>query len=249
MRMRKRGFTLIELMVAMSVGMIVLLAAVGMLQSAGDGYGRNTDGISAEREARAVLTQAGEDLSKAVRKRLLVESQDVGGWKADRLGFLCLQPADAQSENERLGDLCAVVYYLQDLPMGGQSVRCLMRGFRGSAETFEAVGGGRVGSLYQPKSTDEPVAFGVVAFEVEPLVRGAGGKFEKWQAPTDPDAEVTEWPSSLRMSLVVARKELTGKLRVAADWQTHPLLGLPADAANSRQLEIYEALQPFGHED
>ncbi|MCU0794980.1 MAG: type II secretion system GspH family protein [Akkermansiaceae bacterium] len=246
---RPKGFTLIELMVAMSVGMVVLLAAVGLLRSAGEGYGRNTDGISAEREARAVLSQAGEDLAKAVRKRLLVEEKDNAGWRSDRLGFLCLQPADAQAEDERIGDLCAVVYYLSDITMGGRSVRCLMRGFRGSSETFLAVGKKDVSSLYQPDPLDEPVAFGVVAFEVEPLIRRTGGRFEKWRAPADESTEVTEWPTSVRLTMVVARRELTGKLQNAADWQSHPLLGTPDKVAESKQLETYEALQSFGHED
>ena len=249
MRNRRHGFTLIELMVAMSVGMIVLLAAVGLLRSAGEGYGRNTDGISAEREARAVLSQAGEDLSKAVRKGLVIEDQDQAGWKADRIGFLCLQPADAQSEKGRIGDLCAVVYYLQDLPMGGRTVRCLMRGFRESTAAFEAVGRDQVESLYAPGANDEPVAFGVVAFEIEPLVRAAGGKLEDWRPPADENDEAAEWPVAIRMRLVVARKEFAGKLREPSDWQTHPLLGSPAEVETSDQLEIYEALQPFGHDD
>lgn len=235
------GFTLVEMMVSMVIASIVLVLAVGVLHSTSDSYGRNTGSVAAEREARAVLTQAAEDLSKAVMgERAEIEAQG-SGWRQDRLGFLCLQPPDAQSKTQRVGDLCAVVYYVQDLQIGRDTVRCLLRGFRGSEETFQAVKTGTVDGLYDARPADEPVSFGVLSFEAEPLGRTAEGQ---WQKQTEEDKA----PEAVRMRLVVARRELLGKLRTTADWNGHPLIGLPSEVERSKYLEAYEVIQPFAHE-
>lgn len=240
----RAGFTLVELMVSMAIGAIVLLLAAGALQAVGDGYGRGTDGVAAEREARAVLTQAAEDLGKAVGGREMVFETAGTGWRRDRIGFFCLQPDDAQSADERVGDLCAVVYYVTDLEVGDETLRCLMRGFRGSEETFEALRNGSETSLFQGRPADEPVAFGVVSFEANPLVRLAGAGWSEWRAEADP---AWDGPDAVRLKLVVARRELIAKLREAGAWDSSPLLGSPDDAAESDQLESYEVLQSFSH--
>ena len=246
MRIRSsHGFTLVEMMVSMGIGTIVLLLAVTSLRSTGDGYNQNTNSMAAEREARAVLTIAAEDLSKAVRGREMVFGGSDTAWRKDQLGFLCLQPADAQSAGDRVGDLCAVVYYLKDLKMGRDPVRCLMRGFRDSKETFDALRAGTVALLYEPAEVDEPVAFGVLAFEVDPLLRETGGEWGAWTRAADP-----EWdgPDAVRLRVVVARRELMGKLRDAGDWDSSPLLGNPGDAEDSPDLEVYEVVNAFSHE-
>jgi prepilin-type N-terminal cleavage/methylation domain-containing protein len=243
------GFTLVEMMVSMAVGTIIILLAVSLLRTTSDGYDRNTGNMAAEREARAALTQAGEDLSKRIAGHELLAEGREGGWPQDRLGFLCLQPEDAQSRDERVGDLCAVVYYVRNLEIGRDTVRCLVRGFRGSGEVFPALEAGTVAALYEPQPQDEPIAFGVLAFEVEGL-RREGREWARWQGswraqPVDP---VAEPPAALRLRLVVARRELLGKLRDSGDWVGHPLLGPPDEAERSKYLEVYEVIQALSHE-
>lgn len=240
----RAGFTLLELMVSMGLGALVLLLAVGALRAVGDGYGRGTDGVAAERESRAVLTQVAEDLSKAVGGREMVFEAAGDGWRRDRLGFFCLQPADAQRDEELVADLCAVIYYLDDLEIGGDTVRCLMRGFRGSRDTFEALRGGDEAGLFEPQPADEPVAFGVVSFEADPLLRSEAGGWSAWRAAEDPERA---GPDAVRLRLVVARRELVAKLRDTGAWDADPLLGDPEKVGESDQLEAYEMLQSFSH--
>ena len=240
------GFTLLELLVTMAIGAVLLLMAATLLGRAGDSYGQGSGSMAAEREARAVLTQMAEDLAKAVWHKDTVFETAGEGWQRARTGFLCLQPEDAQSDDGRTGDLCAVHYYVKDIEVGNATVRCLMRGFRESGEVFPALKAGPVEPLFTPEDTDEPVAFGVLAFEATPLRREAGtGGLVEWTRSGD---LTTDSPGFVRIRLVVARRELLGKLSTSSDWDSNPLRGDPAKAAENRNLEVYEVIQRFGHE-
>lgn len=244
--MIRRGFTLIELLATMAIGSALLLLAAGLLGRAGQGYARGSDGIAAEREARAALALIADDLAQAVWHRdSVLDPGGTDGWPRARLGLLSLQAADAQSDAGRAGDLCAIHYQLRDLTLGQKTVRCLMRGFRDSGKVFPALAAGSAASLFEARDQDEPLAFGVVAFEARPLVRAADGKLADW----GPDDSRSQSPDFLRLRLVVARRDLLAKLATPSDWDAHPLLGDPAQAAEHPQLEVHESLLRFGPDD
>lgn len=237
-----RGFTLIELMCSMTIGAIILLAAASVLGSSGDGYTRVSGGMAVEREARAVLAQLTSDLSSAMFHKAGVFEKTTGNWSADRVGFLCLQPADAQADAGRIGDLCAVSYYLKNLTINGKDVRCLMRGFRESQQTFAALGNNAVPSLFAEQSAiDEPVAFNVVSFELRPKSRDASGKWVDWVV------DAAAGPAALDLHLIIARSNLAERLIQPSDWDGLKWLGNPSDASRNKDLEIYNAMIRFGN--
>lgn len=233
---------MVEMLASTGIGAVVLLVGVVALSSTGNEYGRSTDGVAAEREARAILTQVADDLGKAAGFDLEIEASG-DGWRRDELGFACLQPKDAQAEDEAIGDLCAVFYYIKDLQIGRETVRCLMRGFRGSEEVFGAIRSDNLDTLYSERTEDEPVAFGVIAFGVDPLERRDDGELIDWKESED----TFSLPEVIRLKLVVARRELASKLRAGNDWDSHPLIGDPVDAERNQLLEIYEITHPLGH--
>ena len=126
----RRGFSLIELMFSMAIGSIILILAATMLGSSGDGYERVGGSVASEREARALITQLASDLSTAKFHQDTLIEKSSAPWPTDRLGFLSLQPAAAQTEAKRIGDLCAVNYYIEDRQIGNKTVRRLMRDTR-----------------------------------------------------------------------------------------------------------------------
>jgi hypothetical protein len=233
-------------MFSMAIGSIILILAVTMLGSSGDGYESVGGSVASEREARALITQLASDLSTAEFHKDSVIEKSGESWPASRLGFLSLQPAAAQTVAGRIGDLCAVNYYIKDVLIGGKTVRCLMRGFRESNDTFQGVKAGLLGPLFeeQPK-LDEPIAFGVVAFEARPRSRDASGQWIDWVVN-----DVTG-PESIDIKLVIARRELTGKLKSTGDWNgtgsAGKLLGNPTQADRNKDLEIYAATLRFGN--
>ena len=237
-RQSHQGFTLVEVMLAMTIGMVVILLAISMLGRGQEDYERIGGGVGAEREARAVLTQLTADLQAARFHPDLVFEKSTAAWPADRLGFFSLQAAEAQSTAGQLGDLCAIHYYLKDLVIEGKAVRCLMRGFRDSNDTFAALNKDEVPTLFTPAERDEPVAFGVVAFSARPKTRAAEGVWQDWvKSPTVP-------PDALELSLTVARRELAGRLTTTAAWDGG---GKGAKAITKRNLEVYSTLIRFGN--
>jgi prepilin-type N-terminal cleavage/methylation domain-containing protein len=243
-----RGFSLVELMATMAIGAVILLAAADLLGNFGDGYERVGGGMATEREARALMTQLASDLSTARFHKDVLIGKSTATWPAGRLGFLSLQPAEAQSEAGRIGDLCAVGYYLKDLAINGKTVRCLMRGYRESNETFMALGDGSVSSLFSERGEiDEPIAFGVVSFVAKPKTRGDSGKWIDWVENDDAG------PEALDVSLVIARRGLAGRLKLPADWDgagtTGRLLGRPSEAGSNHDLETYGTMIRFGNDE
>ncbi len=243
---KSRGFTLVELLSAMVIGSMILLAAASLLGSSGDGYERVGGGVAAEREARALITQLTSDLSTARFHKDGVIEVSNKSWPDDRLGFLSLQPAQAQSDEGRIGDLCAVHYYMDDLTIGGKTVRCLMRGFRESVETFDAVENGDIKPLFLKQNTlDEPVAFGVVSFEARPKSKDPQGRWIDWIKNDD------KGPEAFEVRLVIARRDLAGRLKTSSDWNGGgsggSQLGSSSEAARNSELEVYGALIRFGN--
>ena len=243
---QSRGFTLIELMFSMAIGSVTLLLAAAMLGSSGEGYGRVGGSVASEREARALISQLAADLSTGRFHKDGVIEKSAAPWPADRLGFLSLQPARAQTDAGRIGDLCAVNYYVKDLTIGGKTVRCLMRGFRESGDTFKALRDDTAAPLFAGNaSLDEPVAFGVVSFEARPTSLDASGKWTGW---VEND---TTGPAAFEVKLVLARRDLAGKLKLSGDWdgggRAGNLLGKAAMADRNRNLEVYATTLRFGN--
>ncbi len=243
---RSRGFSLIELLFSMIIGSMILILAATMLSSSGDGYERIGGTVSVEREARMLITQLAADFASGSFNKEELITKSAATWPVDSLGFLSLQPAQAQSDAGRIGDLCAVNYYIKDLTLSGKTVRCLMRGFRESTDTFKAVKDDKVPSLFTAAAAlDEPVAFGVLSFEARPKSRDASGNWTDWVKNNTIGPEVFE------VKLILVRRSLVGKLTQSADWDgagsSGNFLGQPSKADTNKNLQIYKATLRFGN--
>lgn len=242
------GFSLIELMFSMAIGSIILILAATMLGSSGDSYERVGGNVASEREARAVITQLSSDFATARFHKEGIFEKSSASWPLDRIGFLSLQPAMAQSEAGRIGDLCAIHYYVKDLTIAGKTVRCLMRGFRESAATFDALRKDDLAPVFaETPALDEPIAFGVISFEARPKSRDASGRWTDWV-----ENDITS-PVAMEIKLVIARRELGGKLKLPADWDgtgsSQQFVGKPAEADRNKSLEIFATTLRFGNHD
>jgi len=232
------AFSLLELLLAMTAGMMVLLIAATALGDAGEKCGRVKAGVGVRREFRLGLEEWNRDFASAVSgmpvRSYLRQDHEAG----DRIGFFLLRPSSGQSEAGALGDLCAVVYYLKDFEWHGQVTRCLTRGLRESAEVYEAMKDDGEDALFQPRETDEPVMFGVVIFEARPKIRKAG-EWEEWEVKESKKPQAIEW------RIEVARRELEQRLETSEQWNA--LTG-ERKAREVKQIEVQSGIITFGYE-
>ncbi len=248
LQLPNRGFTLLELIFSMTIGSMILILAASILSRSSDSYEHLSSSVVSDREARAAITQLTADLSSAHFHPDDIMEPSTKRWPVDHLGFLCLQPAQAQNDSNCIGDLCAVNYYIKDLIIGEKNVRCLMRGFHDSKLTFQALHDGTIASLFiEQPNLDEPVALGVVSFEARPRSRDTSGKWTSWSF--DP-LQPTTGPAALEIKLVIARRDLASKLKLAQNWEGYDregqMLGDPAIPQRHKNLEVYSTLLGFG---
>lgn len=236
--MRRPAFSLLELVLAMTAAMMVLLIAATALGDAGEKCGRVKAGVGARREFRLGLVEWNADLASAVSGMPAHTYARQGPEAGDRFGFFLLRPFSKQSETGGLGDLCAVIYYLKDFESGGQTVRCLVRGLRESAEVYAAMKQDDEESLFKPRDTDEPMMFGVVTFEARAKMRKTG----EWK---DWDAKEAKKPQAVEWRIEVARRDLEQRLETPAQWDA--LTG-ERKARDEKQIEAQSGITVFGHE-
>lgn len=236
--LQRPGFTLVEMVVSMAIGTVVLLTAAYLLGRTGDGYDRVGGAVAAEREARAAVRQLRSDMESAIHHPQAAFTAAGGA-----VSFLSLQPAEAQNDDRRIGDVCAVNYRLSDITSGGRVTRVLTRGFRDSGDAFAALATGQAGSLFTPRDLlDEPVAFGVLAFEATPVIRNPSGNWTSWTAAR------SAAPEAIDVRIVIARREYAARLRTASDWD-RAAAELAADAETNSDLEVYQTRIRYGHHD
>jgi hypothetical protein len=236
------GFSLIELLVSIGIGMVVLLVATVALDQTATGYERVEGSTGAEREARAAFSRLAADLMNArADGEWQTSARQSEGWESSQLGFLSLQPGDAQAREDQIGDLCALRYYLKDMKIGGRTVRCLMRGMSASGPTFRNLRDGATEKLFVPEERDEPLAFNVVSFRARPVVRTNEGRWREW------DDTFTIAPMAWEIHLVIAHRKLAAKRQAKDSEQWHrQQFGDPSNAAEHRYLEVFNTTINFG---
>ncbi len=190
---KSQGFTLVELLVAMTVLTVLMVLLFGFFDQATKAWQSSEKTVDAFREARAALHYLKRDLQSMVVNDdipwvIYVDPQvvpaDLGPIAANAppqahgkvLFFISAQPPDAQNPLHGRGDLCSVGYYLNYTPGQGQTGPGykLYRYFQSSDPTWSNAGFGLLpflqasGNLFSPAATvnDEVIARNVTNFFV-----------------------------------------------------------------------------------
>ena len=130
-------------------------------------------------------------------------------------GWFVLKPRSTQSEDQAAADLCAVGYAVQDIrfdPNSKDVLRCLVRLERDSKEVFQAIGTGEEEALWWLGDMDEPIATGVLDFELSPLTQDEDQHWLAWSP------ERRTMPDAVELRLVLASPGLQKRLKTQDDW-------------------------------
>jgi prepilin-type N-terminal cleavage/methylation domain-containing protein len=161
---RSRGMTLLELMVAVAVSTILILALANILGTTSGVFAETERSVESLRDGRAALGIIRNDMAGQIgpSRGLAVYHERVEGTLSTRWGFFTAQSAKAQEKSRNPGDLCYVLYYTAVTADGSDRVsRKLFRRFISSLDTLPLL----QQEPFQPPAVD-PTVDDVVAFNV-----------------------------------------------------------------------------------
>jgi hypothetical protein len=244
------GFTLTELIVAMGMAMLLLFVILSMLGTGGRGYSAAMGRVDANVEARAALTTLADDVAGVRFDENFGFVKEGGPWSSSELWLMTMKPRSAQESGKASGDLCFVHYYTavtQELEEdAGRFSRKLYRRLVSSADVMRDLKDGKTfeSPTADPKRLeDEPMAFNVVQFLVEPMVRQEGRENTLWKKG---DGR----PDYLDVSLRVTDNETAGLLTAEADWEgggglAERLVGENEEGQNGKRVREYQVVVPI----
>lgn len=203
------GFTLIELMVAITITAALVLICSMMIKMIAEGHQKISSTVKWQREANLLVELITDDLN-AAHTRTWHQST-----KSDScmVGWYVLKPATTQSEESAVGDLCAVGYTMRQFRADSDMlVNCVIRIQRDSGEVFRAIEDDREISLWDLDGENEIVAEGILDVELRPLSLGDLGVWQTWEAETG------GMPEAVELHLVMASSAMQKRFQTAEDW-------------------------------
>jgi len=212
----RRGFTLVELMAAMTVLSLLMVALVAMLDQAMRGWQSAQRGMDARREVRTALQLLESDLKGMVVTSGRPAFISLDANNSSQLTFLTLLNANAQGTNTP-GDLCAVQYYVSNNVQG--SYRLIRRLGTSPAVLSNLVSQSAItsaDSLLGASPVTEELAGNVVYFRAE-LKRWVGDNL----AGDDSLGNSTMWqnkPDLVQLELTAYPQQKAQAFKNASDW-------------------------------
>jgi GxxExxY protein len=221
------AFSLLELLVAVSVLSILLVVLLNIVQGATSLWRGSENKVEAYREARAALQVISSDLRNTLAStNTNFFRTNISGYpNPTNLTFLATLPLSSQNTNS-LGDVCTVGYYLNydnKSPVAGNNGRQsynLYRYFVESNETFAKLTANASTVLeFDSKFPPEILARNIVGFNATYSVTNSSGNFTTWttQNATYP------MPNLVEITITAVNNERTmrfGARGASGEWDT-----------------------------
>lgn len=212
----QKGFSLVEVMVAATVGTAVILMMTFAMRVGADGFQQATQRIDAVVEARAALSVMADDVSTMVGGGTQEFGWDNTDERFHEVFFLTLKPVSAQDASSAVGDVCYVHYFTaitQDAPVADAAFsRKLYRRFLSSGDILSRLTGGGLPTPNADPNSAEVVAFNVTRFIAQPKARLSDfGPLEDWT----PGNGV---PEALEVDFQVVDGDTAALMNQEADW-------------------------------
>ena len=220
---KKTAFSLLELLVAVSVLSILLVILLNIVQGATNLWRTSENKVEAYREARAALQVMSSDLKNILPSTNLAFFR-TNLTSSPSFGFLATLPLSSQNPGSSLSDVCTVGYFLaysNKSPVAGATGRQsynLYRYFLESNETFVNLTANSTSALTTSFDTThfEILARNVVSFNATYSVTNSSGNFTTWtQNATYP------MPNLVEITITAVNNERTmrfGARSASSEW-------------------------------
>lgn len=223
---KSSAFSILELLVAVSVLSILLVVLLNIVQGATSLWRGSENKVEAYREARAALQVMSSDL-KNILPTTNTDFFRTNLTNTPNIGFLAALPISSQDTTSSKSDICAVGYFVaydNKSPVAGNNGRQsynLYRYFVESNETFEKLtdASGPTDVLdFDSDFPPEILARNVVSFNATYSVTNASGGFDSWtQNATYP------MPNLVEITITAVNNERTmrfGPRSASSEWDT-----------------------------
>lgn len=258
---RYRAFTLLEMLVSMTVLSLLLLVLLSMVDGSTKLWRQSENSVDSYREARAAVNMLASDLASiaVTTNTNLFQLDTLADDKlpattqrppeASHLFFLSAQPSYAQGKDrannaDPKSDLCAVGYFLardETSSGSGEKTMNLYRYFRSSNDTFRDIiraGGSLVPDplLSNPDIGEELLARNITSFKVRAYKEKEDGTLETFnQTAQNP------MPDVLEVEITALNNEVAKRVK---DWTTAASSPTDDIKRNARQFTVRERLHP-----
>ncbi|MFM8766012.1 MAG: prepilin-type N-terminal cleavage/methylation domain-containing protein [Spartobacteria bacterium] len=207
---KSSAFSLLEVLVAISVLSILLVVLLNIVQNATSLWRRSESKVEAYREARAAIQVINADM-KNILATTNMHFFRTNLTNSQNLGFLATLPSTFQNTNS-LSDVCTVGYfraYENKSPVVGSSGRQsynLYRYFVESNETFTNLQSNPSQALTQSFDTNhfEILARNVISFSASYFITNASGTLTPWT-----QSAATPTPHLVEITLTAVNNERT----------------------------------------
>jgi len=219
---KSSAFSILELLVAVSVLSILLVVLLNIVQGATSLWRGSENKVEAYREARAALQVMSSDL-KNILPTTNTDFFRTNLTNTPNIGFLAALPISSQDTTSSKSDICAVGYFVaydNKSPVAGNNGRQsynLYRYFVESNETFAKLTNNPTTALTASFDTShcEILARNVVSFNATYSVTNTSGGLDPWN-PTD-----TPMPNLVEITITAVNNERTmrfGARNASGEW-------------------------------
>ena len=209
-----RGFSMVELLIAMAITSVIMLALFSLVGQSTDSYTRTQRAVNTVSQARAFIQFFGRELSTRLPGTPMLHQKGSGGGveASGKIAFVRAVSSDEQQAASP-GDLNLVSYRLaftRDTP-GAESPK-LFRAARNQelTQTFLETPGTHPFPADEP-ALDEPIVANVIGFTAQPRFESGTG-LEDW-TETSPGP-----PSVIELSIRFLDDSSAQRFRSRADW-------------------------------
>ena len=228
-RVSPTGFTIIELLVAMTIASVLIVTLLSLVGNTTESYIRNQRAVNNISQARAFIHFFESEIETRMPASYFIQrTQDpfIGPESSDKLAFIRVLSPDDQEYFENPpentdpplqpdpGDLGGVAYYADYLPATGSSVvPALFRKQIGPKETQDILEAGSSATVpNNDPETDEAIVLNLVEFRIRPKIYGSNGALEVW---TEDSAES---PSVLELTIRFLDDSSAQRFKTQAEW-------------------------------
>ena len=223
------GFTIIELLVAMAITSVLIVALLSLVGNTTEGYIRTQRAVNNISQARAFIHFFEDEIETRLPATYLVRQTSdsfIGPQSSDKLAFIRVLSPDEQEYFESPpknlnpplqpdpGDLGGVAYYADYLTSaGGSVIPALFRKQIGPRETQDILEAGSSATIPSTDpDTDEAILLNLVEFRIQPKSYNSTGALEAWSADS------SQPPSALELTIRFLDDSTAQRFKTEAEW-------------------------------